>query len=383
MALMLCLATVGLGTTAGGATAAPGHVYVSTNAEAGNAVVVYKRANNGLLKVVGSYDTGAKGGHGNLQFPGPLPLADSDTPLVLSPNGKLLFVTNVGSNSVTSFRVKGDRLVRVQTVPSGGQQPTAVDAQAGLLYVSNAGSATLTGYRYASNGRLTAISGSAINLSSPTALPASVKIDPQGQYLISTSRVGNCTQPCDGPGEIRRYPLSGGVPGTPVVYPPTYYRPYAAEILKNDTFLVADEGKFPTKTDDSIISTFNGTGSSTSPISTTPTGVTTTCWFQLTKDGRYGFASAAVGGAVTRFSLGSDGKVTVLGTEQIPGVASDPGISRDGKYLYVLSTDIDFMTLTFKSAYVTIYRIGSAGQLTKIGQSSAMLDGAASGLAAR
>lgn len=377
-ALTVVVATVGIGATAGTAHAAAGHVYTMTNAEAGNAVVVFNRDSKGRLYQGGVYETGGKGLGGNQTFP--VPIADSDGPLRLTRDGKVLFATNIGSNSVTSFRVRKNTLIRVQTVDSGGVRPNAVDAAKGFMYVTNAESATMTGYRYTSSGRMTPIAGSTTTLAADS-LPAAVRIDPEHQYLAVTER---------GTNQTARYPLdASGVPGAPVNYPVAAgsAHPFALFLTSNDVMLTGDEGNPPPTGPggDSRLNSFNAADTSnTNPIDTQPNGETATCWIEMTGNERYGFATSALSGNVTTFSLGTDGKITVTGAQHVPDfVASDIGRSSDSRFVYVVSIDVDPMALAFKSARIVIYSVGSTGLLTKVGQTPASLLGSTAGLQAR
>jgi 6-phosphogluconolactonase (cycloisomerase 2 family) len=154
-----------------------GYVYVATNDPAGNAVVVYRRAADGSLTEAGRYETGGAGGGGRTELP--VPITDSQGPIALTRNGRLLFVVNPGSDTVTSFRANGAKLTRVAVVPSNGDVPTAVDAEHHVLYVTNDYTPNMTGYRYDSKGRLTPIAGSTVAFPEGRE-PGGVAIDPQG-----------------------------------------------------------------------------------------------------------------------------------------------------------------------------------------------------------
>src|SRR6185295_11766739 len=82
-----------------------GHVYVLSNQPDGNAVLIYHRSYVGELSFVSSVPTG-----GNGAGSGPDPLA-SQNPIVLNKSGNLLFAVNAGSNSVSAFRVSGNKLI--------------------------------------------------------------------------------------------------------------------------------------------------------------------------------------------------------------------------------------------------------------------------------
>src|SRR5581483_10909096 len=85
------------------AKAGGGWVVTATNSPAGNKLWVYKRAANGKLTQTGSVATGGKGIASEPPFG--FPIVDSSGSINTTPDGKLIFVVNAGSNSVTSFRV--------------------------------------------------------------------------------------------------------------------------------------------------------------------------------------------------------------------------------------------------------------------------------------
>src|SRR5436305_8899841 len=107
---------------------AGGHVYVLTNQPSGNAVMVYRRDASGALTPQGTFATGGKGAGAGAD-----PL-QSQNPVVLSRDGKLLFAVNAGSNSVTVFRVSGDTLTATDTASSGGTTPVSADVRGNLVY---------------------------------------------------------------------------------------------------------------------------------------------------------------------------------------------------------------------------------------------------------
>ena len=72
--------------------------------------------------------------------------------LVYDAAHKLLIAVNAGSDSVTTFRVQGDRLGLADVVASGGGFPASVAVHRNLVYVLNAGGAgSVTGFRIVGN----------------------------------------------------------------------------------------------------------------------------------------------------------------------------------------------------------------------------------------
>jgi 6-phosphogluconolactonase (cycloisomerase 2 family) len=125
---------------------AVGHLYMQTN-EPHNAVVHYRRAANGAIEEVDRVSTGGAGSgefkptSGQESAPNAFEGAGS---VILSPDRRILFATNGGDNSVSSFAVGEDgRLALVDVCPTGnpieGRSGTAKSLayapQTGTLYV--------------------------------------------------------------------------------------------------------------------------------------------------------------------------------------------------------------------------------------------------------
>jgi 6-phosphogluconolactonase (cycloisomerase 2 family) len=123
-----------------------GHLYMQTN-EVKNAIIHYRRSANGTLTEVERVATGGAGSgtfkpiSGQASAPNSFEGAAS---VILSPDRRLLFATNGGDNSVSSFAV-GDQggLKRIDTKPTGnaveGKSGTAkslaYSSSKGMLYV--------------------------------------------------------------------------------------------------------------------------------------------------------------------------------------------------------------------------------------------------------
>src|SRR6185437_137744 len=87
-----------------GNQAAPNALYTTTNDPNGNQVITYARHADGTITQTGPLvSTGGKGIASEPPFG--FPIVDSSGSTNITPDGKLLFVVNAGSNSVTSFRV--------------------------------------------------------------------------------------------------------------------------------------------------------------------------------------------------------------------------------------------------------------------------------------
>lgn len=171
----------------------PAFVYVeSNNPNPGqNAVLAFRRdpATGGLTQI-GSFPTGGTGAAG---------VQDTDQEVVASPDGRLLFTVNQGSQSVTSFRVADDgSLSRIGTFDSGGAQPVTVGLAGNRLYVGNRGGSGLapnyTGFTVAADGSLTPIPESTVSL--PAGLtPALPLVSRDRQFVFGDNFGSGTTDP--------------------------------------------------------------------------------------------------------------------------------------------------------------------------------------------
>ncbi len=161
-----------------------GAIYLNTN-QVANEVWSYTRASDGTLNFAGKFSTqGAGSGSGNL---------DSQGAIILSPNGKLLFVVNAGSNEITSFSVQaGGQLTFVAKVPSGGTFPNSLTLHGSFLYVLNSmGTARISGFKVNSSGVLKPIAGSARRLSTALPSPTQIGFNAAGTLLVVTEKGTN------------------------------------------------------------------------------------------------------------------------------------------------------------------------------------------------
>jgi 6-phosphogluconolactonase (cycloisomerase 2 family) len=170
-----------------------GVVFVQTNEPTGNQIAVYDQGRDGTLTRVGTYATGGLGG---VAAPGTEsdPLASQGS-LVLDQEHRLLLAVNAGSDTVSAFRVRGDRLKLRDVLPSGGQFPASIAVHGDLAYVLNSGgSGVVQGFRVDRHG-LTPIPGSARSLGLANtdppdflASPGQVGFTPDGSKLLVTTK---------------------------------------------------------------------------------------------------------------------------------------------------------------------------------------------------
>ena len=167
-------------------------MFVQTDNTAGNRVVAYRRAADGTLTPAGSYATGGRGG---ILAGSVVDHTASQGPLTEDPRHGLLYAVNAGSNTISVFAVRGDRLALRQVLGSGGTFPVSVAVHGDLVYVLNAlNGGSVQGYRVLGSF-LARIPGShrALGLdpnATPqfTTTPGQVAFTPDGAQLVVTTK---------------------------------------------------------------------------------------------------------------------------------------------------------------------------------------------------
>jgi 6-phosphogluconolactonase (cycloisomerase 2 family) len=342
MNILARLVTAGLGAaviagsvlaTAGAeaATATPawpgaGHaVFAATDNLAGNQVVAYRRAADGTLTLAGTYPTGGLGG----QLAGSVVdhLASQGS---LGYDGRrgLLYAVNAGSDTVSVFAVRGDRLALRQVIGSGGAFPVSVAVRGSLVYVLNAeGGGSLHGYRVAS-GRLIPIAGStrALGLNPAatpqfTNTPGQAAFSPDGTQLIVTTKANGSDI------DVFAVRPNGRLSSQPVVNADPGAVPFAITFDPAGHLVIADAGT-------NALSTFALRPDGTlTALDTVGTGQSATCW--VAADRGLLFASNAGSASISGYASAPGGTLTLLGqTATDPGTV-DAAVTPGGRFLYV------------------------------------------------
>ena len=294
-----------------------GAVFALTNSPGGNAVVVFARAKDGSLTQAGAYPTGGLGSGAGL---------GSQDAVIVSEDRRLLFAVNAGSNSISSFRLRDERLQLLSTAPSGGVLPTSVTYRNGLLYVLNAGEPNnITGFRVTSRGWLVAIHGSTRPLSATQTSPAQVGFSDDGRNLVVTERATNLidTFTVDDDGRLEGPFINASAGPTP----------FGFAVGRRNTVLVSEAGA------GGGASTYRIDDGRLDPISAMiMTGQRAACWAILTPNGRFGYVTNAGTGNISGVAVARDGSATLLDIDGITAVTggnpTDVAMSADGRYLY-------------------------------------------------
>ena len=217
-----------------------GAVFVQTDNTAGNAVAAYHRAPDGTLTLAGTYPTGGLGG---ILSGSVVDHLASQGSLTYDDEHGLLFAVNAGSDTVSVFRVFGDRLELRQVIWSGGAFPVSVTVHGNHAYVLDAlGGGTLYGYRIA-DGHLTPIPGSSRRLGlNPNATPqftntpGQVAFTPDGsRILVTTKANGNSV-------DVFAVRPDGRLSRSPVVNSEPSAVPFAISFDRAGHVLIAEAG---------------------------------------------------------------------------------------------------------------------------------------------
>ena len=348
-ALVAGPASASVGGGAGsGAPAAGAAVFVQTDNSAGNAVVAYDRAADGTLTLAGTYPTGGLGG----QLTGSVVdhLASQGS-LRYDPHRGLLYAVNAGSDTVSVFAVRGDRLYLRQVIASGGAFPVSLAVRGSLVYVLNAETGgSVHGYRV-SRGRLAPIPGSTRPLhlnpaATPqfTNTPGQVAFSPDGRELIVTTKANGSDIDVFG---VRAH---GRLSARPAVNAEPGAVPFAIAFDPAGHLAIADAGT-------NAVSTFAlGRGGRLTLLHAAATGQAATCW--IASDGGLLFASNAGSATVSRYASGPGGTLTLLGQAATDPGPVDAAVAPGGRFLYVQ---------TGGNGVVDEFAVGPGGSLTEAG----------------
>lgn len=359
------LATWAVAASALGSEAA-GHVYVTTNEETGNRVVVFERGPDGSLRAGGEVSTGGLGTGAGLGNQGAL---------ALSRNGRWLAVVNAGSDSVSLLEATAGGLALRDVTPSGGRLPVSVAIDGRRLYVLHAGGAAggvdgVAGFSIDRAGRLAPIPGAQAPLSSAATGPAQVSFAAHGRVLVVTEKATNLI-------DTFLVRDDGTLEG-PFPHPSAGSTPFGFAVSR-DRLVVSEAagGQALASSASSYEIEDDGTLEPVTPVA--PTYQTAACWVASTPDGRFAYTANPGSSSISGFSIDGDGAIAALDADGLTastGPGSRPldlATSRDGRFLYVITPG---------AGTVTGFAVGPDGGLTPAGTAPG-LPRTATGIATR
>jgi 6-phosphogluconolactonase len=306
-------------------TASAGVVYVQTNA-APNEVIVFRRADDGSLDLIGSVATGGDGdGTPHLQSQGSV---------TLTGDGQYLLVTNAASDDLSVFSVASDGSIELRERVHTGSTPRSVDESDGLVVVLNTGEPGLASFRLDDEG-IAAVEGGDQALDRSDADPAQVAFSPDGSMVVITQR---------GTDSVVTYEVApDGTFGASSEVASEGPTPYGFAFTSDGTLVVteayrAEKGAAAassyTIVDGSLVARTSSVGNGRSEI----------CWAVVTPDDRFAFTTNFADGAVSRYAIASDGSLSLedatagISVEGMPGLR-DEALSGDGRFLYAIDAD--------------------------------------------
>ena len=316
-----------------------GHVYVNDNAAGTNTIAAFDRHANGSLTLEpGSpFATGGAGlGAGT----------GSQGALEVTPDGRYLLAVDAGSNQISVLRIHHDgslSTVAGGPVSSHGIKPVSVAisrwGSKDLVYVANAGDggANYTGFTLRQDGQLRHLSGSTVSVPDGSVL-GDVLFNATGTVLAGT-RVG--TQLVDS-FNVGRNGLLYAAPGSPfAAQGPGPIGSEFSPVRPNQLFVSNAHGGANNGTVSAFNVSRNGVLSSIgdSPFADDQTAP---CWVEISHNGRYLFTSNTAVPSISRYSIASNGSLTLLGSTPLSATAEkgpvDLRLSPNGKNLYVVDS---------------------------------------------
>ena len=325
-----------------------GHgVFVQNNSTDGNGIAAYHRNANGTLTYLTTYPTGGLGGR--QAGAGSDPLASQGS-LRLVAGAGLLLAVNGGSDTISVFRVDGDRLQLTQVISSGGPFPTSFAVHDDLVYVLDAGGqGFVSGYRI-EGGRLHRIEGSTrtlllANTNPPFFLgsPAQVGFTRDGEHLIVTTKTHNTVDVFSIGPDARPSAAPVKNPAAPV--------PFAWVFDGHGRLVLNFAGTSSLET--FTVNEDNTITPVSAPVSDTQAAL---CW--VTAAAGFDYTSNTASNDLSQFQVLGNGTVVLVNpvaADKIPGVTDTAAAG--GSYLYVQSG---------LSSTVHVFAIGAGGALTRI-----------------
>jgi 6-phosphogluconolactonase (cycloisomerase 2 family) len=386
-----------------------GHVYMQTN-ETQNRIMHFGRNADGQLKLLESVPTGGAGSgvfkpiSGQESAPNAFEGAGS---VILAESNTLLFTTNGGDNSVTSFRVSPDGKLTVidrqstgepVTGPSGTAKSLAYRPKSRTLYVLHAfGPNHLRVYTVAEDGKLKLRPERySVNITTKTDRVATQAVlSPDGQFLLVDILFD--AHPAANPdGSPNLVVANASRPDGLVIFPVrndgTLDKASFADAGGAGPFYIAflnrSRDTFLNGTavgDGVLVNRIDGEGRVTNnPLVSIDTSLgkpSELCWLQITSDNSLVLATNFGYGTVSTYRL-EGGRLSILqdpANEAIPGdgtFRAVNGLVSSGPSDSWLTPDDRYFYQIFGNASVLVsYRLDKAsGRLTEIGRNSIPYD---------
>lgn len=326
-----------------------GALYTASNDPAGNEVIAYRRA-LGLLVPQGSFATGGTGTGMGLGNQGAL---------AISEDGSRLLVVNAGSDSVSLFDIEDDGLSLVDVEPSLGVRPTSLTVHGDLVYVLNAGGrGNIAGFRMTADG-LEQQPGSVRRLSSGDSGAAQISFTPDGGVLVVSERFTD---------RIVTYVVGAdGNPGSAQVQPSQGATPFGFDFDAKGRLLVSEANGGADGA--STVSSYEVApdGTLTPLTSALATGESAACWLVTTPHQSFAYVTNTASDTVSGLAISNQGQLGLVGRDGALAASGDgpidAGISREGRFLFVLNGGDDSIGAYFIQGNGKLVALGTTGGL--------------------
>lgn len=321
-------------------------LYMSTNNPSGNAVLVLRRDASGVVSLVASHSANGSGFGGNLE---------SQSPLVLSQDGRFLFAVNAASNTVASFRVSGEQLEFAGVFDSGGKRPTSLTERRGVLYVLNEGPGNnICGFSVADDGRLFRISGSTAPLTRESAGGAQVAFHPEQDLILVTERFSNriAVYELDAAGSILRKPRIVRSAGR---------FPFGFSFTSRGQILVSEA--FGGRKGGSAMSSYRVSRRGGVKVVSPSIGTreVAACWVAVTGDDRFAYTTNTGSNSITGYRVSGNARLKLLDRD---GITASTGIGTAPTEVAVNPQGSALFVVLQATSSLATFLIGKDGELT-------------------
>ena len=328
---------------AASASAAPaasgvvGHVYIDDNTSPVNTIGGFDRhADGSLTPIAGSpFAIGGSGtGHATA----------SQGALQLSGDGRYLLAVDAGSNQISVLRIKPNGTLQSaqdSPVASGGGNPVSIAVHDDLVYVANAdpSAPNYTGFTLNAGGHLRTLPGSSVGLPAGSQ-PGDVLFNGDGTKLVgtrvATSMIDSFTVGSGG--------LLTAAPHS--AFPAQAAGPFGSEFSPTNPTQLFVSNAHAGPGAGSVSAFTDALDGTLTPIGDSPfaDNQTAPCWVEISHDGRYLFTVNTAVSTISRYSIATDGSLTLLTPSTTLGdpflpttdTPEDARLSPDGSTLYVV-----------------------------------------------
>jgi 6-phosphogluconolactonase (cycloisomerase 2 family) len=330
-----------------------GKIFTSTNATAGNELLVFEPTQEGELALIEHVATGGQGTGAGL---------GSQGAVTLSANGRYLFVVNALGSTVSTFELGGNGLHLASVVHSGGSRPISVAEHDGLVCVLNAGDPGHVALFRNVRGGLVPLPDGVRGLSaSGGTAPGQVRFSSDGDVLVVTERATH---------RITSYPVGhGGSLGAMIVTPSSGPTPFGFAFDRRNHLIVSEA---PMSSASSYRFSRRAPAVPVLVSGSVPNGQAAACWVAVTPNGRVAFTANAGTSSISSYRVLPDGRIRLAnpmaGSTGPNAGALDIAVSPGGRRLYALAS---------RALQIVAFRVDYEGELEPLGAGSGLPPGSA------